>query len=98
MQAPIHKIKKLIVYGDNSRPPRWSRQTVSGYLATGVIDKNGNEISEGDIVHHYELGTELESVVTFHDGAFLLKHKLSGIESPLFEYVGEIEVVGHVAL
>lgn len=98
MLTPYHRIKNFIFYGDDSKLPRVSCPAVKGFLGSGVLDKNGVEIFEGDIVHHYELGTQLEAVVTFHDGAFLLKRKLSGIESQLFEYVGEIEVVGHNAL
>lgn len=98
MQTPTHKIKNIIVYGDGSRPPRVSRQSVKGFLGSGVLDENGVEIFEGDIVRHYELGTELESVVTYHEGCFFLKHRLSGIESSLYEYIGVIEVIGHVAL
>lgn len=94
---PVHKVKRRVVFADGT-PPHWTIDAFSGWLATGVKDKNGLEIIEGDKVIFGEL--EKEGVIIFKDGAFGIAHK--EFEKELFislyrakDFL-QVEVIGHI--
>lgn len=72
---------------------------------TGLKDKDGNKIFEGDIVHlkgdgfdGKEVGIDYHRVVTFHDGTFCLSVG-GGLHVPINDYghgLEEWDVVGNI--
>ena len=63
-------------------------QTVGQF--TGLTDKNGKEIYEGDILENYD-----QALVTFRDGTFKLEWLAGYVASNLGDgYAEEMEVVG----
>lgn len=59
--------------------------------STGLKDKNGVEIFEGDIIKEYSM-TE----VIFHNGCFLGKELGEKPEYPIFDFLSSGEVVGNI--
>lgn len=50
MKTPVIKFKTRITYADNSKPPRWSVDDRQAWLGSGICDKAGTEIFDGDIL------------------------------------------------
>lgn len=97
MINPVHKVKRWVTY-DDGREPHWTDDTAVGWLATGVIDKNGVEIHEGHIVRY---NNEPKAVlpVVFEHGAFGLKSPniyVGKIELLIFK-PDKLEIIGHIA-
>lgn len=90
MNNPIHKIKRWVTYADGQEP-HWTPDTVQGWLATGVKDKNGVEIYEGHIVRRWgDVYT-----VEFTGDAFILKNgKADRLLGAI--YGDELEIIGHI--
>lgn len=64
-------------------------ETVHGELGSGLLDCNGKEIFEGDIVRDID-GSETD-IVVFDEGQFYLKRR----DVWLSEWNDGLEVIGH---
>lgn len=89
MKPPVHRWKEHVTYADG-REPHWTFDGKPCWLATGVEDKNGVEIYEGDRVSVRD--HEQPYTVMFADGKFWLgKYYLT------YFHNAKLEVVGHIA-
>lgn len=80
-----HSIREHII--DPVRGKIVKISTINAELGSGILDCNGNEIFEGDIIKFYDGDIE---TVTFEDGTFYVGDLL------LSDFARNIEVVGHV--
>jgi uncharacterized phage protein (TIGR01671 family) len=71
------------------------RDEVALMQSTGLVDKNGKEIYEGDIVHAYSEGARLIGVIEYFDNAYCIKDK-NGIYNALWINAEHYEVVGNI--
>lgn len=63
--------------------------------STGIKDRNGIEIFEGDIVHAYSEGARLIGVIEYFDNAYCIKTK-NAIYNSLWVNAEQYEVIGNI--
>lgn len=90
MINPVHRLKKFVKYVGDDKPASSYVTDHSGWLGSGVKDKNGKEIFEGDRVK----GSDIFYTVRFVGGA-LLAFNESGEICRLLD--SDLEVIGHIA-
>ena len=69
-------------------------EQVNGELGSGIVDKNGREIFEGDRVKVTNERGERTGLVTYRDGHFGVEG--ASIYARLEGVYGGLEVIGHV--
>ena len=62
--------------------------------STGLFDKNGKEIFEGDIVYAYSEGARLIGAIEYFDNAYCIKTK-NGVYNSLWTNAEYYEIVGN---
>lgn len=94
MKVPVHHFKTRWTYADGSKPPHWTIDGKKAWLGSGVLDKDGNEIYEGDRIRK----DGLTGVVVFTNGEFFFAiDNLDGYGETLNEFPSNaLEVIGHV--
>lgn len=88
MNTPIHQWKEHVVYADGAFEPHWNVDARPCWLGSGIKDKHGREIYEGDVVRT----PWNASVVRFIRATFQVDGCWLGSFAP-----HEIEIIGHVA-
>lgn len=97
MTTPIHRWKERVTYGEgfNGKSAHWTFDGKPCWLASGLCDRNGVEIYEGDIV----ILDNQRGVVRFTNAQFYIDRDgtedvpftLNSLCSPF------VEVIGHIA-
>ena len=96
MKTPFHRFKNAYCSVEGvGKLDSWSFCEFYGWLGTGMYDRNGVEIFEGDIVQ-FETFEKETATVLFHDGAFWLGNRQLR-ELPVICY-STLEVVAHITL
>lgn len=92
MINPTHHLKKFVKYSGDDKPADFHVTEERGWLGSGLYDRNGKEIFEGDCVRIYYVGREVCETVTFDYGCLYLDGEALVDFSP-----EQLEVVGHIA-
>lgn len=94
MREPDHKVKRHFVPLSDKGKPHWVHYPVHGWLGSGVKDKNGAEIFEGDRV----ILCNQRGVVRFANAQFYIDREDDPVPFTLNCFCSPfIEVVGHIA-
>lgn len=88
MINPVHNLKRFVKYKGDEKPQSFYTTDTHGWLGSGVFDKNGVEIFEGDRV---KAPDRTIWIVEFRKGALLIDGE------PIAEYGNTLEIIGHVA-
>ena len=100
MKVPIHRWKERVTYGEgfNGKSAHWTFDGKPCWLGSGVKDKHGREIFEGDIIRHGFTDREDTAVVTFQNGAFYFAFYFGDKTYPEVspKFASSFEVIGHV--
>lgn len=97
MKTPFHRFKNAYRSVGVGKPDSWSFCEMYGWLGSGIFDRNGREIYEGDRVKFGELGNT--GVIEFSNSMFVIQHDNSYRFTVLGNTAGfvDVEVVGHIA-